>query len=139
MEFFTDSDLLVLWDTSANDPSVVQLTFYLKRALQVVLINTVDGNIISIYQCECLSGSALLAAIRKDHPGFSARQLYSMVDKLTKSSSMPLDKGLLFLKTMRSQFTHGMTIDHLLGLLYLQMFRDPSVNSTILDAADPQK
>ena len=39
---------------------------------------------------------------------------------------------------MRSQFTHGMTIDHLLGLLYLQMFRDPSVNSRILDAADPQ-
>ena len=139
MEFFTDSDLLVLWDTSANDPSVVQLTFYLKRALQVVLINTVDGNIISNYQCEGLSGSALLAAIRRDYSRLSARQLYSMVDKLTKSSSMPLDKGLLFLKTMRSQFTHGMTIDHLLGLLYLQMFRDPSVNSTILDAADPQK
>ena len=139
MEFFTDSDLLVLWDTSANDPSVVQLTFYLKRALQVVLINTVDGNIISNYQCEGLSGSALLAAIRRDYSRLSARQLYSMVDKLTKSSSMPLDKGLLFLKTMRSQFTHGMTIDHLLGLLYLQMFRDPSVNSRILDAADPQK
>jgi len=138
LEFFTDGDLLVSPDTPADDPSVVQLTFYLNRALQVVLINTVDGNIISNYQCEGLSGSALLAAIRRDYSRLSARQLYSMVDKLTKSSSMPLDKGLLFLKTMRSQFTHGMTIDHLLGLLYLQMFRDPSVNSRILDAADPQ-
>ena len=115
---------------------IVQLTFYLNRALQVVLMNTVDGDIISSYQCEGLSGSALLTAIRRDYSRLSARQLYSMVDNLTKSPSMPLDKGLLFLKTMRSQFTHGMTIDHLLDLLYLQMFCE--VNSRILDAADFQ-
>ena len=66
----------------------------------------------------------------------SARQLYLMVGKLTKSSSLPFDKGLFFLKTMWTQFTHGLTIDHLLGLLYLQMFCDSLFNSRILDVAD---
>jgi hypothetical protein len=64
MEFFTDEDLLVSPGPALDDPSVVQLTLYLNRALQVVLTTTVDAEVLPSYQCEGLSGSALLAAIR---------------------------------------------------------------------------
>ena len=138
LEFFTDGDLLVPPGTALDDPSVVQLTLYLNRALQVVLTTTVDAEVLSSYQCEGLSGSALLAAIRRDYSSLSARQLYKMVDTLVKASSMQTTQSLLFLKTIRAQFAHGMTIDHLLGLIYLKSFNDTTVESRVLDVSNPQ-
>jgi hypothetical protein len=83
MEFFTDGDLLVFPGTALDDPSVVQLTLYLNRALQVELTTTVEAEVLPSYQCEGLSGSALLAAIRIRF-GNSTSRNYSKFARLSQ-------------------------------------------------------
>ncbi|TID30591.1 hypothetical protein CANINC_000822, partial [Pichia inconspicua] len=138
LEFYEDGDLLVPPDNSPEDPSIVQLSHYMNRALQVILVQTVDAEIISSYQSEGLFGSTLLTAIRRDHSTLFARQLAKLVDNFSKVSSMQPPQALKVLKTLRAQFAHGMSIDQLLGLIYLKTFNNTSAESRILDAATPR-
>jgi len=71
-EFFVDGSLLVPTDGSIDELTVTQLSSYLNRALQVVLITTVDAEIIANFQCEGLSGFELLQAIRRNFSTLSA-------------------------------------------------------------------
>jgi hypothetical protein len=50
---------------------------------------------------------------------------------------MQPSEALKVLKTFRAQFSHGMTIDHLFGLVYLKTFNEPSAAACILDISNP--
>jgi hypothetical protein len=137
-EFFVDGSLLVPTDGSIDELTVTQLSSYLNRALQVVLITTVDAEIIANFQCEGLSGFELLQAIRRNFSTLSARQLSKMVGTFMQVPAMQPSQALKVLKTFRAQFSHGMTIDHLFGLVYLKTFNEPSAAARILDVSNPE-
>ena len=136
-EFFVDGSLLIPTDGSIEELTVTQLSSYLNRALHVVLITTVDADIIANFQCEGLSGFELLQALRRDFSAMSARQLSKMVDAFMQVPTMQPSQALKVLKTFRTQFSHGMTIDHLFGLVYLKTFNEPSAAARILDVPSP--
>ncbi|TID30832.1 hypothetical protein CANINC_000568 [Pichia inconspicua] len=47
LAFYFDGDLLIPPDNVLDDPAIVQLSFYLNRALQVILAQTVDPEILA--------------------------------------------------------------------------------------------
>ena len=138
LEYFRDGDMLLPQDAVADDPAVLQLTLVLNNTIQVILNNTVKIDILSRFQAEGLTGLNLLLAIRRDYSTLSSRQLFKMVQELTHLSSKQPDAAAKFLRNFRLQFQNGMTVDHLFGLFYLNVFNSEDANRRVLDAANPQ-
>jgi hypothetical protein len=137
-EFFEEGDLLIPLDGSLDEATVTLLRGYLNRVLHIVLLNTVDQEIIDILQCEGLFGYDLLLAVKRDYSTLTARQLSQMVDTFLQVPSMQPSQALKVLRTFRAQFANGISIDQLFGLVYLKSFSDPSAASRILDVSSPQ-
>ena len=137
-EFFQSGDLSLPADVvETNDPAVIQLSLVLNNCLQVVLNHTVKYDILTRFQAEGLTGFALLTAIRRDYSTLSPRQLYLMVGELFSIKSKSPSDAAKFLRSFRTQFNHGMSIDHLFGLIFLQAFNSEDAVRRVVDSANP--
>ena len=138
LEFFQSGDLSLPADVvEINDPAVMQLSLVLNNCLQVVLNHTVKYDILARFQAEGLTGFALLTAIRRDYSTLSPRQLYAMVGEMFSIKAKSPSDAAKFLRSFRTQFNHGMSIDHLFGLIFLQAFNSEDAVRRVVDSANP--